>query len=182
MRIVENALNGLLVLEPRVFSDNRGIFFESFNQKVFSELIGAETSFVQDNHSVSSKNVIRGLHLQAPPFDQAKLVRVTQGKVYDVAVDVRKNSPTYGQWFGVELSAQNNLMLWIPEGFAHGFSVLEDNTVFLYKCTGVYHKNSEMTILYSDTKLNINWKVENAIVSEKDKEGVLLSNFLTPFV
>jgi len=169
MRIVERALNGLLVLEPRVFNDNRGVFFESFNENTFNTLIGEPVSFLQDNHSVSKINVVRGLHMQAPPFAQGKLVRVAHGKVFDVAVDVRKGSPTFGQYFGLELSAENNLMLWIPAGFAHGFSVLDDNSIFLYKCTNVYNKESELTLLYNDAALAIDWKVENAIISGNDR-------------
>jgi dTDP-4-dehydrorhamnose 3,5-epimerase len=181
MRVVERALDGLLVIEPRVFTDSRGVFFESFNQKGFNEIVGAPVEFLQDNHSVSHINVIRGLHLQAPPFEQGKLVRVAKGKVYDVAVDVRVGSPTYGKSFGLELSASNNLLLWIPPGFAHGFSVLENESVFLYKCTNVYNKNSEMTILYNDTDIDIDWKVNSAIVSDKDKEGIPYRQFKSPF-
>lgn len=171
----------MLVLEPRVFADSRGTFFESFNENAFKDLAGEEFSFVQDNHSVSKKNVIRGLHLQAPPFAQGKLVRVVSGCVYDVAVDIRTGSPTFGQYFGIELSAANNLMLWIPPGFAHGFSVMEENSVFLYKCTNIYHKQSEMTLMYNDASLGIDWKVENAIISEKDNEGLSLNQFKSPF-
>lgn len=181
MKVVEKIFGDLMVIEPRIFTDNRGVFFESFNHKLFSETVGKEVNFLQDNHSVSHINVIRGLHLQAPPFEQGKLVRVVKGKVYDVAVDIRKNSPTYGQHYGVELSAENNLMFWIPPGFAHGFSVLEDNTTFLYKCTNVYHKDSERTLLYNDPQLNINWKVKEAIVSEKDMVGDSLQQFNSPF-
>lgn len=181
MQVVERALNGLILIRPRVFTDNRGIFFESFNQQLFNEIVGEKVEFVQDNHSVSHLNVIRGLHLQAPPYAQGKLVRVVRGKVYDVAVDVRKGSPTYGQHYGVELSAENNFMFWVPPGFLHGFSVLEDNTVFLYKCSGVYNKEAERTVLYNDPLLNIDWKVKNGIVSEKDVTGDLIADFKTPF-
>lgn len=181
MQVVEKALNGLLVIEPKVFNDERGAFFESFNQAKFNELLGEEVNFVQDNHSISKLNVIRGLHLQAPPFAQGKLVRVSAGRVMDVAVDIRKNSPTYGKHFSVELSSVNNLMMWIPAGFAHGFSVLEDQTVFLYKCSNIYHKDSEMTLLYNDALLEIDWKVNSPIVSSKDVEGVCLKDFNSPF-
>jgi dTDP-4-dehydrorhamnose 3,5-epimerase len=181
MRVVEKVLNGLLVIEPRVFTDSRGLFFESFNQNLFNDISGVKANFSQDNHSVSKKDVIRGLHLQAPPNEQGKLVRVSAGKVYDVAVDVRVGSPTFGKSFGLELSSQNNLMLWIPPGFAHGFSVLENNTVFLYKCTNVYNKDSEMTLLYNDPEIKIDWKVNEPIVSDKDKEGISYSNFKSPF-
>jgi len=181
MQVVEKALDGLMLLQPRVFADNRGCFFESFNQGLFENITGQKHEFLQDNHSVSSFNVIRGLHLQAPPYEQGKLVRVVKGKVYDVAVDIRKGSPTYGQHYGVELSAENNLMLWIPPGFAHGFSVLENDTVFLYKCTKGYNKESERTLLYNDAELKIDWKVKTPIVSDKDETGVPLKQFDSPF-
>lgn len=181
MKIVDRALDGLLVIEPSVFDDSRGSFFESFNKRKFFDLTGVEVDFVQDNHSVSKKNVVRGLHLQSPSFAQGKLVRVVSGSAYDVAVDIRKNSPTYGKHFGVELSSANNLLFWIPVGFAHGFSAKEEGTVFLYKCTNWYDKNCEMTIFYNDEDLKIDWKVENPIVSEKDKEGTLFKSFNSPF-
>lgn len=181
MKIIEEALNGILLIEPRVFSDDRGVFFESFNEETFERISGIRTNFLQDNHSVSRKNVIRGLHLQAPPFEQGKLVRVVRGAVLDVAVDIRKSSPTYGKYYMAALNEKNNYMMWIPPGFAHGFSVLENETVFLYKCTKGYSKESEMTVSYSDPEIGIDWKVINPIVSEKDKEGSLLSNFNSPF-
>lgn len=182
MKVVDKALNGLLVIEPRVFKDARGAFFELFNAAAFNEILGHSVEFLQDNHSISSRNVIRGLHLQAPPFAQGKLVRVAVGKVLDLAVDIRKGSPTFGQHFAVELSAENNLMMWIPPGFAHGFSVLEDDSVFLYKCTNIYNKDSEMTLLYNDPALNINWRVTNPVVSEKDITGTSLAQFTSPFI
>ncbi len=181
MRVVERILNGLVLLESKAFTDSRGLFFESFNQKLFDELIDEKINFIQDNHSSSIQNVIRGLHLQAPPFAQGKLVRVASGKVYDIAVDVRKSSPTYGKHFGIELSDQNNLMLWIPPGFAHGFSTLENNSIFLYKCTGYYNKSAEMTILHNDPDLMINWKVNNPVISDKDLEGTSFKTFNSPF-
>lgn len=183
MQVLEKTLNGVLLLQPRVFADDRGCFFESFNQSAFNQLTGTSIEFSQDNHSVSLLHVIRGLHLQAPPFDQGKLVRVVKGKVYDVVVDIRKGSPTYGQHYGAELSAENNCMLWVPPGFAHGFSVLENNSVFLYKCTRPYHKDSERTLLFNDPELGIDWKldVNKAIVSEKDLMGVPLKQFNSPF-
>lgn len=181
MKIIEEALNGILLIEPRVFSDDRGVFFESFNEETFERISGIRTNFLQDNHSVSRKNVIRGLHLQAPPFEQGKLVRVVRGAVLDVAVDIRKSSQTYGKYYMAALNEKNNYMMWIPPGFAHGFSVLENETVFLYKCTKGYSKESEMTVSYSDPEIGIDWKVINPIVSEKDKEGSLLSNFNSPF-
>lgn len=181
MKIIEEALNGILLIEPRVFSDDRGVFFESFNEETFERISGIRTNFLQDNHSVSKKNVIRGLHLQAPPFEQGKLVRVVRGAVLDVAVDIRKSSPTYGKYYMAALNEMNNYMMWIPPGFAHGFSVLEDETVFLYKCTKGYSKESEMTVSYNDPEIGIDWKIISPIVSEKDKEGSLLSNFNSPF-
>ena len=181
MRVVEKALNEILVIEPKVFNDARGLFFESFNNNLFNEIVGKEINFSQDNHSLSSINVIRGLHLQAPPFEQGKLVRVSYGKVYDIVVDVRFGSSTYGQHFGVELNDENKLMLWIPPGFAHGFSVLQNNSVFLYKCTNSYNKTAEMTLLYNDPDLGIDWKVNSPIVSEKDMIGVRLNDFKSPF-
>ena len=133
MRFIETGIKGLLIIEPKVFGDHRGYFFESFHRQKFSEAVGYEVSFVQDNESMSGKRVLRGLHFQKPPFAQGKLVRVIQGSVLDVAVDIRKDSPTYGQHFTLELSAMNKLQLWIPEGFAHGFASLEDDTIFQYK-------------------------------------------------
>jgi dTDP-4-dehydrorhamnose 3,5-epimerase len=171
---------GVWIIEPQVFSDTRGYFFESYQKEKFQKL-GIEVEFIQDNESMSQKNTVRGLHFQAPPFSQGKLVRVVQGKVYDVCVDIRKGSPTYGKYFGIELSAQNHLMLWIPEGFAHGFSVLEDNTIFQYKCTNVYHKESEGGILWNDPTLNIDWKVSQPIVSEKDQKLPTFDTFISPF-
>jgi len=167
---------------PKRFVDDRGEFFESFNQQKFEEVVGQKINFVQDNQSVSLLNTIRGLHFQAPPFAQGKLVRVVFGKVLDVAVDIRKNSPTYGQHIAVELSAENNKVLWIPEGFAHGFSALQNNAVFLYKCTRFYHKESEDCILYNSPELEINWKVDNPLLSEKDKTGISFNHFKTPFL
>ena len=176
---IDTEIEGVKIFEPRVFSDNRGYFFESFNQKGFEEAIGEKIEFVQDNESVSKKGVIRGLHFQHPPFSQGKLVRVNKGSVIDVAVDLRKSSPTYGKFVTVELSAENKRQLWIPAGFAHGFSSLEDDTQFLYKCTDYYHPQSEATLLYSD--FQIDWKVEHPIVSDKDQVGEPFSNFVTPF-
>lgn len=181
MKIIEEALNGILLLEPRVFSDDRGLFFESFNEEAFERISGIRTNFLQDNHSLSKKNVIRGLHLQAPPFEQGKLVRVVRGAVLDVAVDIRKSSPTYGKYYIAPLNEKNNYMMWIPPGFAHGFSVLEDDTVFLYKCTKAYSKESEMTVSYNDPEIGVDWKISEPIVSQKDKEGSLLRDFNSPF-
>lgn len=172
MQIIETPLQGLIELRPKIFKDERGYFFESFNEKVFEEIIpGAK--FVQDNQSFSIKGVVRGLHLQKNPFAQGKLVRVIKGKVLDVAVDLRSSSKTFGQHYKVILDDQMNNLLYVPEGFAHGFSALEE-TIFSYKCTNFYNKESELGIIWNDKTLNIDWQVENPIVSSKD---VLLEVF-----
>jgi len=163
-------MEGLLLFEPRIFEDERGAFFESFRQDLFEEAAGRHT-FVQDNQSTSAAGVIRGLHYQEPPFAQGKLVRVVRGAVLDVAVDIRKHSPTFGKHVAVELSAQNRLQLWIPPGFAHGFAVLEEGTVFAYKCTAYYHKESDRVLLWNDAELGINWKLNRPVLSEKDRAG-----------
>ncbi len=180
MKIIETSLNGLYVIEPKVFKDERGYFYESYNQKIFEES-GINDVFVQDNQSLSQKNVVRGLHFQHPPFAQAKLVRVIKGAVLDVVVDIRKNSPTYGKSFSIELNEENFLMLYIPVGFAHGFATLEDNTIFAYKCSNFYNKASEDTILWNDEDLNIQWNISNPILSEKDKLGKKFLDFISPF-
>ncbi|WP_426222861.1 dTDP-4-dehydrorhamnose 3,5-epimerase [Psychrobacter sp. DWR1-2-3] len=177
MNIIDTKIPELLILEPRVFEDDRGWFMESFNQKNFTTLLkerGFEApNFVQDNHSSSQKGALRGLHYQLNPFAQAKLVRVVQGRAWDVAVDIRQRSPTFGQWVGVELTGSNHRQFWIPAGFAHGFVALEDNTQFLYKTTSYYNKESERTILWNDKDLEINWPVEGLELklTEKDREG-----------
>lgn len=181
MKIIDTGIEGLVVFEPRVFEDERGYFFESFNAARFNELIGKEVHFVQDNESLSHKGVLRGLHFQHPPHAQGKLVRVAAGSVWDVAVDLRKGSSTYGKHFGVELSVSNRLQMWIPEGFAHGFLALEDQTRFLYKCTNYYAPQSEGTLLWNDPDFNISWHNENPIVSSKDSEGERFVNFNSPF-
>jgi len=180
MKIIETPLKGLLIIEPQVFKDERGYFYESYNQEKFFKA-GIRDVFVQDNQSLSQKNVVRGLHFQHPPYAQAKLVRVIKGSVYDVVVDIRKDSPTYGQSFGIELTEENFLMLYVPIGFAHGFATLQDNTIFAYKCSAFYNKTSEDTILWNDPTLNIDWKVQNPILSEKDKRGKLFQHFQSPF-
>jgi len=180
MKIIETPLKGLYIIEPKVFKDERGYFYESYNQKMFQNA-GITDIFVQDNQSLSQKNVIRGLHFQSPPYAQAKLVRVIRGAVLDVVVDIRKNSPTYGKHYAIELSEENFLMLYIPIGFAHGFATLEDNTIFAYKCSNFYNKESEDTILWNDPDLNINWNIQNPILSEKDKKGKLFRDFISPF-
>lgn len=170
MTIKETHLKNCFVIEPTIFKDSRGSFFESFNQLEFNKKTGLDIHFVQDNQSLSNRGVIRGLHFQKNEFAQAKLVRVIAGKVLDVAVDIRPNSKTYGKYFSVILSGKNNKQLFIPRGFAHGFSVLEDNTTFAYKCDNYYNKQYEGGIIYNDVNLNIDWmlKKEEITLSEKD--------------
>lgn len=176
MEITKTPIEGLLVLQPKVISDERGWFMESYNQAKFDAAVGHAVPFVQDNHSQSAQGVLRGLHYQLPPYAQGKLVRVTQGSAWDVAVDIRKSSPTFGQWFGLTLSATDNTQLWIPPGFAHGFVALEDNTHFLYKTTALYDKASERCIAWDDATLSIAWNADGMItsafkISEKDRVG-----------
>lgn len=180
MEFISTPIKDLFVIQPKVFEDARGHFFESFTRKSFEDK-NMTVDFVQDNQSLSQKGVLRGLHFQAPPHAQGKLVRVIKGAVLDVALDIRKNSPTYGQHFSIELNEKNKTMLWIPEGFAHGFSTLEDHTIFLYKCTKYYNKESEGCILWNDTKLNIDWKTSNPLLSDKDRLGTAFTNFTSPF-
>lgn len=170
MEIIKTKIQDLLIIKPRVFEDDRGYFFESYNERIFKEK-GLDYNFVQDNESKSGYGVIRGLHYQLAPYSQTKLVRVIEGKVYDVAVDLRIGSPTYGQWSGIELSAENKIQFLIPKGFAHGFSVLSESATFIYKCDNFYSPEAERGINYNDPFLNINWRVEDnkAIVSPKDK-------------
>ena len=181
MEIIKTSIEGLLIIKPDVFKDERGYFFESYNKERFAKE-GLTMDFVQDNESKSSKGVLRGLHFQKPPYAQGKLVRVVKGSVMDVAVDLRKSSPTYGKWESVVLSEDNKLQFWIPEGFAHGFVTLEDNTIFNYKCTNIYNKESEGSLLWNDPDINIDWNIENPILSEKDKVSPLFKNFETPFI
>lgn len=180
MELIETPLAGLLVIKPKVFYDERGYFYEPYNKQRFTEA-GITSEFVQDNQSLSQIDAVRGLHFQAPPFDQGKLVRVVKGAVLDVVVDIRKSSATYGQHYTVELNEENMLLFWIPPGFAHGFATLRDNTIFEYKCTNVYNKPSEGGILWNDVTLNIDWGVTNPIVSAKDKELPLFEQFNSPF-
>lgn len=180
MEVIETKLKGVLVLKPKVFEDERGYFFESYNRNLFLQA-GLDLNFVQDNQSLSQKGVLRGLHFQNQPYAQGKLVRVISGSVYDVAVDIRKDSETYGQWFGLELTEKNKWMMYIPEGFAHGFATLENNTVFSYKCTNFYNKSSEGCILWNDTDLAINWNLENPILSDKDLNGKKMKDFISLF-
>jgi len=173
-------ISGLKLLQPNIFKDDRGYFFESYHREIFKNL-GIDDVFVQDNQSCSKKNVIRGLHFQSPPFEQAKLVRVVKGAALDVAVDIRKDSPTYGQHFSVVLSETNQMQLYIPIGFAHGFAALENNTIFAYKCSNIYHKELERSILFNDKDLNISWNIEKPIVAEKDLQATHFNNFISPF-
>ena len=180
MEIIKTPLEGLLVIKPRIFGDDRGYFFESWSKESFTKN-GLDLDFVQDNQSLSGKGVLRGLHFQNPPYAQGKLVRVIKGAVLDIAVDIRKDSPTYGQYFSVELSEKNKTIVWIPPGFAHGFLTLEDNTIFTYKCTGVYNKEYEGSLLWNDKDLNINWKVNDPLVSEKDLVAGNFKDFVSKF-
>lgn len=171
MKVIPTEIPDVLIIEPKVYGDDRGFFLESFNQKDFREKTGVNTTFVQDNHSMSLKNVLRGLHYQIPN-PQGKLVRVVSGSVFDVAVDARKSSPTFGQWVGCVLSAENKRIFWVPEGFAHGFLVLSDRAEFLYKTTNYYYPQYEKTILWNDADLGIDWPLETPpILSPKDQAG-----------
>jgi dTDP-4-dehydrorhamnose 3,5-epimerase len=181
MEIIKTKIEGLLIVKPQVFEDERGYFFESYNKERFRNA-GLDLTFVQDNESKSQKNVLRGLHFQRPPYAQGKLVRVVKGAVLDVAVDLRKDSATYGQWEAVELSEENKLMYWIPPGFAHGFLTLRDETVFTYKCTQVYNRESEGSILWNDPDIAIDWGIkETPILSEKDLMAPRFADFVSPF-
>lgn len=182
MQVINTKIEGVFILEPRVFKDSRGYFFESYSKKEFDTKIGP-IDFVQDNESCSTKGVIRGLHFQKPPYSQAKLVRCVVGKVLDVAVDLRKESPTYGQHIAVELSEENHRQFFIPKGFAHGFEVISEVAVFQYKCDEYYHPESEGGLDAFDENIGIEWltKTEEAIVSDKDKKHPKLSEFHSPF-
>lgn len=191
MEIIKTALEGVVIIRPKIFGDARGYFFESFNQKVFTEkVLGMEynpedrTLFVQDNESKSSYGVVRGLHFQKPPYAQAKLIRVIKGKVLDVAVDIRKGSSTYGKHVAVELSGENHEQLYIPRGFAHGFSVLSEEAILQYKCDNLYAPQAEGAIIWNDPDLAIDWKldVEDILLSEKDKMHQQLKDIGSPFV
>jgi len=181
LEIIETKFEGLHILKPKIFGDERGYFFESFNQQKFQDLTGTKTKFVQDNQSLSQKNVLRGMHFQKPPFAQAKLVRVISGAVLDVVVDIRKKSKNFGEHFCIELTNENQLQLFIPEGFAHGFLTLQENTIFSYKCSDYYHPETEGTIFWNDPDLKINWGVHGPLVSEKDMKGEYFRNFISPF-
>lgn len=169
MNFIKSQIEGIVTIEPQVFEDDRGFFMETYSKKVFADN-GINVEFVQDNHSHSSQGVLRGLHFQKPPFAQDKLIRVTQGEVVDIAVDIRPNSPTFGKWEAAHLSAENKKMFFIPKGFAHGFYVISETVDFLYKCSNFYNKESESGILWNDPELNISWFTDgNPILSEKDK-------------
>jgi dTDP-4-dehydrorhamnose 3,5-epimerase len=173
MNIIDTQIPDVKIIEPKVFGDERGFFFESFNQRIFEEAVGRPVTFVQDNHSKSSKGVLRGLHYQLPPHAQGKLVRCVVGEVFDVAVDIRKSSPTFGQWVGINLSAENKRQLWIPEGFAHGFFTLSETAEFLYKTTTYYHPQAEKTVRWNDPTISVNWPLfMDPILSAKDNAAM----------
>ena len=177
MEVIKTEIEGLYIVEPKIFRDARGYFFESFSEREFAEKVGP-VKFVQDNESMSSYGVMRGLHFQRPPYAQAKLVCCTVGRVLDVAVDLRKNSPTFGQWYAVELNETNHRQFFIPRGFAHGFSVLSETAIFTYKCDNLYHPEADGGVLLSDPDLNIDWQIkpEDMILSEKDKKHPMLKD------
>ena len=176
MNVIKTALEGVLILEPKVFGDERGFFMESFNQRAFDEAVGHHVDFVQDNHSRSSRGVLRGLHFQLPPHAQGKLVRVTQGSVFDVAVDMRRSSPTFGRWVGVELTGSNHRQFWIPPGFAHGFVVTSDSADFLYKTTDYYAPQAEGALRWDDPTVGVQWPLDGLtpLLSAKDAQAPLL--------
>lgn len=183
MKVTKTKIEGLLILQPNVFNDDRGYFFESYNARSFREATGLDINFVQDNQARSTINVVRGLHFQNAPHAQTKLLRVLEGTIWDVVVDLRKDSATYGKWYGVELSAENKLQFLIPKGFAHGYSVLSETAEVFYKCDDFYSKETEGGLYYADPELSIDWKVpaEKAIVSEKDKKQPLLKDCKSNF-
>jgi dTDP-4-dehydrorhamnose 3,5-epimerase len=180
MKVTPTAIPDVLIIEPKVFGDERGFFFESFNQRAFNEATGLDVNFVQDNHSRSAKGVLRGLHYQLPPHEQGKLVRVVRGSVFDVAVDIRRDSPSFGQWVGVELSEDNHRQLWIPPGLAHGFVVTSESADFLYKTTDYFAPNHERCIAWNDPSLAISWPLSPEMVrlSSKDRLGGSLDSLL----
>lgn len=181
MEFIESSLKGAYIIKPKIFRDERGFFLESYSKKIFAEN-GIDAEFVQDNHSFSkNKGVLRGFHFQLPPFEQAKLVRVTKGSVYDVIVDIRKNSPTYGKWEGFALDAQNLEMLFIPRGFAHAFVTLENGTEFMYKMDNFYAPDHDSGIIWNDPDFAIDWPVKNPILSEKDGKLQFFKDFASPF-
>jgi dTDP-4-dehydrorhamnose 3,5-epimerase len=181
MEVVYTGIEGLLLIKPRVFGDERGYFVETYNRETFFRSTGQNIEWKQDNESGSSKGVLRGMHFQLPPRAQDKLVRVSRGSVFDVAVDIRSGSPTYGHWYGVTLSAENKWQLLVPKGFAHGFQVLEDNTVFVYKCSDTYSPESERNIRWNDADVGIAWPLDEPVLSERDSMAPLLREIQTPF-
>lgn len=180
MELIETGFEGLYIIQPKVFKDDRGYFFESYNGELFNKL-GLNLNFIQDNQSLSNKGIIRGMHFQQPPHAQGKLVRVIKGAVQDVVIDIRKNSKTYGQHLSVDLTEENFTMMYIPQGFAHGFATLENQTIFAYKCTDVYHPETEGGLAWDDAAFNIQWKIEDPIMSPKDKLYQPFSEFKSPF-
>ena len=178
MEVLKTAIEGLLIIDPTVFGDSRGYFFESYNKQRFNEATGLDIDFVQDNQSKSCYGVLRGLHFQKPPYAQSKLVRCVRGKVLDVAVDIRKSSPTFGKYIAVELTEDNHRQLFIPHGFAHGFVVLSEEAIFQYKCDNFYHKESEGAIAWNDPEINIDWSIpfDDVMLSDKDKVNPLLKD------
>ena len=182
MEVIKTNIEGVIIVEPRIFKDGRGYFFESFSQREFEEKV-CKTTFVQDNESKSSYGVVRGLHFQKPPFAQSKLVRVIKGAVLDVAVDIRKGSPTFGQYVSVELTGENHRQFFIPRGFAHGFSVLSEEVIFQYKCDNFYSPQSEGAIAWNDPDLNIDWRIpaEKVVLSEKDSKHPKLKDWQSVF-
>ena len=170
MKLIETPLKDCYIIEPTLFEDERGYFYEKFNEKKFEDLTGLNGHFVQDNISKSSYGVLRGLHLQKGEHAQAKLVSCLEGKVFDVAVDLRQDSPTFGKWFGIELTPENKLQLYIPRGFGHGFSVLSDTAIFAYKCDNFYEKDAEGSVIWNDEELNIDWKLPKEVIQLSDKD------------
>lgn len=177
MKVIKTEIENVLIFEPAIFEDDRGFFYESYNKKKFTELTGIVEDFVQDNHSKSIQGVIRGLHFQKEPCAQGKLVRCIRGSVFDVIVDIRPQSETYGKWIGIELTEKNKRQIWIPAGFAHGFQTLSLEAEFLYKTTDYYSPKNEKCIIWNDETLNINWPLDNVILSEKDSEGLTLKEW-----
>ena len=182
MEVIQTDIEGVVIIEPKIFGDSRGYFYESYSQRNFEEKVG-RVNFVQDNQSFSHYGVLRGLHFQNPPYTQSKLVRVIHGKVVDVAVDIRKGSPTYGKYVAVELTGENHRQFFIPKGFAHGFVVLSETALFQYKCDEFYHPEAEGAIMWNDPDLNIQWPISTAdvVLSEKDKHHPCLKDFESPF-
>ena len=180
MEVLTTPLKGLLIIKPNIFKDKRGYFFESWNRELYKK-IGVDYDFVQDNQSLSKKNVLRGLHFQNPPYEQGKLVHVIKGAVIDFAVDIRSKSATYGQYYSIMLSEDNHTFFWIPPGFAHGFVSLKNNTIFSYKCTNVFNKSSECSLSWDDPDLNIDWKIKNPIISEKDLQSISFKDLKSQF-